>query len=104
MPAKMSIPDGTAKGDIVQIKVLVPHPMETGYRREMDGSRIPRNIIRELRCEYNGNVVFRADLHPAIAANPFFAFYHRADKSGKVTLYWEDEEGEHSQSAPLLVA
>ena len=104
MPTMMNVPETAAPGEIVQVKILISHPMETGFRRGMDGEAIPRNIIRELRCDYDGRTVFRADLHPAIAANPFFAFYLRATTSGDVTLTWTDEQGEHSETRPLTVA
>ena len=104
MTAKMNVPETAAEGEIVPVKVLISHPMETGFRRGLDGQPIPRNIIQEIRCTYAGNEVFRADLHPAIAANPFFAFHLRASVSGDVTLSWTDAEGEHSETRPLTVA
>ncbi len=91
--AMVNIPASATPGEVVQIKVLISHPMETGFRPGQDGSLIPRNIIHELRCTYGGNEVFRAELFPAIAANPFFSFYIRADQSGSVVLSWTDEEG-----------
>ena len=103
MPAKMNVPETAAAGEAVEVKVLISHPMETGFRRGLDGEPIPRNIIREIRCTYDDREVFRADLHPAIAANPFFAFYIRATRSGDVTLSWHDEEGDHAESRPLTV-
>lgn len=103
MPAKMNLPETAAAGEVVQVKALISHPMETGFRRGFDGSVYPRNIIHELVCLYDGNEVFRADLHPAISANPFFSFWLRATVSGEVTLVWQDEEGEHRESRPLTV-
>ena len=103
MPAKMNVPETAAAGEPVEVKVLISHPMETGFRRGLDGQPIPRNIIREVRCTYDGREVFRADLHPAIAANPYLAFYIRATASGDVTLTWTDDEGEHEESRPLTV-
>lgn len=103
MSIKLSIPEQTVEGDILQVKVLIAHPMETGLRRGMDGRAIPQAIIEELRCEYNGEVVFRAELHPAISANPYFAFYIRAAKSGDITLKWRDEAGEHAETRALSV-
>lgn len=104
MSARMNVPDSARPGQVVEVKVLISHPMETGFRTDMDGKLVPRNIIREVRCVYDDRVVFRADLHPAISANPFFAFHLRARVSGDVTLFWIDEEGEHSESLPLTVA
>lgn len=103
MPAMMNAPETAANGETVEVKVLISHPMETGFRRTMGGAVIPRNIIHELRCEYDGHVVFRAELHPAISANPFFAFHLRARTSGDIRVIWTDEEGEHAEFRPLTV-
>lgn len=104
MSARMNVPETAQPGEVVEVKVLISHPMETGFRTGMDGRMVPRNIIRELRCVYDGNEVFRAALHPAVSANPFFAFHLRAGASGDVTLFWVDEAGEHSESRHLTVA
>jgi sulfur-oxidizing protein SoxZ len=91
--ALVNIPETAARGEVVEIKVLISHPMETGFRPGMDGRLIPRDIIRSLRCDYDGVTVFEAELHPAIAANPFFVFHLRADVSGEIVLVWTDEQG-----------
>ena len=72
--ALVNVPATAKAGDIVEIKALVAHPMETGYRREALGAAIPRNIVTRFVCTWNAEVVFAADLFPAIAANPYFAF------------------------------
>ena len=92
--AMVSVPDTAARDEIVEVKILISHPMETGFRTGSDGSRIPRDIIHSLRCIYNGEEVFRTEIFPAIAANPYFAFYLRATESGDVTLIWADEQGQ----------
>ena len=68
--ALINVPEKAKRGEIIEIKTLVSHPMETGYRRTQLGVAIPRDIIRTFVCAYNGVEVFRADLHPAITANP----------------------------------
>lgn len=103
MTARMNVPETAAEGEAVEVKVLISHPMETGFRRGLDGRAIPRNIIREVRCTYDGREVFRAELHPAVAANPYLAFHIRATRSGDVTLFWSDDEGDHTESRPLTV-
>jgi sulfur-oxidizing protein SoxZ len=103
MTAKINVPESAAAGEIVPVKVLISHPMETGFRRGFDGTVYPRNIIHDLVCLYDGQEVFRADLNPAISANPFFGFWIRATVSGEVALVWHDEEGEHRESRHLTV-
>jgi sulfur-oxidizing protein SoxZ len=73
------------RGELIEIKTLIAHPMETGYRLGPTGAAIPRDIIRRFLCTYNGEEVFRAELFPAIAANPFIAFFTVATESGEIT-------------------
>src|SRR5690606_9971832 len=76
--AMISVPETAARDEIVEVKILISHPMETGFRTGADGRRIPRDIVHSLRCIYNGEEVFRTEIFPAIAANPYFAFHLRA--------------------------
>ncbi|MDC7789944.1 thiosulfate oxidation carrier complex protein SoxZ [Rhodoplanes sp. TEM] len=81
------------KGDLVEVKALVAHIMESGQRKDKDGNVIPRKIINKFTCEVNGKLVFAADLEPAVSANPYMQFKFRADESGKVVLTWTDDDG-----------
>ena len=71
---RVRMPKRVGRGEVFTIKTLIAHPMESGFRRTQAGERIPRDIIRRFVCTYDGVEVFRADLHPAIAANPYLAF------------------------------
>ena len=72
--ALINVPKTARKGEIVEIRALISHPMETGYRAGSDGRTLPRDIIRRFTCRYNSEGVFSADLYPAISANPYLAF------------------------------
>jgi sulfur-oxidizing protein SoxZ len=89
----VNIPKQAKQGDIIEIKVLISHPMESGQRHDDDGKIIPRKIINRFVCAWNGEEVFSADLFPAIAANPFLAFTAVARASGTVSLTWVDDDG-----------
>ena len=78
-------------GEIIEIKTLIAHAMETGYRLGQTGAAIPRDIIKRFVCTYNGEVAFRAELFPAIAANPFIAFSTVATESGEIVYSWTDD-------------
>src|SRR6266700_3906055 len=80
--AVVTLPAQARRGEIIEIKTLAAHPMETGFRRTQLGELIPRDIIRRFVCTYNGAEVFRVDLHPAVAANPLIAFTTVAAESG----------------------
>ena len=102
--ALISIPTTAKRGDILEIKTLVQHPMETGYRRDNSGGVIPRDIIQHFVCTYNGEEVFRAELFPAIAANPFIAFTTVAAESGTIAFSWTTGAGEtQTESVAITV-
>ncbi|MFC0131246.1 thiosulfate oxidation carrier complex protein SoxZ [Massilia eurypsychrophila] len=96
----------TAKrGEVIEIRVLIAHPMETGFRPGADGKVLARDIIRRFTCRYNGEVVFAAELHPAISANPYIAFYTVATDSGALEFKWEGDRGfAQTATMPITVA
>jgi sulfur-oxidizing protein SoxZ len=102
--ALINVPARARRGEIIEIKTLISHAMETGYRRTQDGAPIARDIIRLFVCTYNGTEIFRAELHPAIAANPFIAFSTVATESGTLTFRWTGDGGfSATESAPITV-
>jgi sulfur-oxidizing protein SoxZ len=81
------------KGDLVEVKALVSHVMETGQRKDSAGKVIPRKILNKFICTVNGKEVFSADFEPAISANPYIQFKFKAQESGPVVLTWIDDDG-----------
>ena len=103
--ALVNIPKQAKRGETIEIKTLLSHPMETGYRRDTMGRAVPRDIINRFVCTYNGVEIFRADLFPAIAANPFLTFYTVATESGEIKLAWTGDDGEtRTETATITVA
>ena len=100
----INVPKTAKKGEIIAIKTLISHEMETGYRHDNMGKAIPRDIISLFVCTYNGQEIFRAELHPAIAANPFIAFNTVATASGTLEFKWTGDNGfSQTQSANITV-
>jgi sulfur-oxidizing protein SoxZ len=91
--ALIRIPAEAKKGEAIEIRTLISHPMESGQRRDNMGRAIPRQILNRFVCTYNGAEVFRADLFPAIAANPFLSFFTVATESGELAFTWTDDDG-----------
>ena len=81
------------KGDLVEVKALVSHIMESGQRKDSAGATIPRKILNKFTCTVNGKEVFSADFEAAIAANPYIQFKFKATESGPVVLTWVDDDG-----------
>lgn len=91
--ALINVPKTAKRGEIIEIKTLMSHVMETGYRHTAEGAVIPRDIITGFTCRYNGNEIFRADLFPASSANPFITFFTIAAESGKFDFEWIGDRG-----------
>jgi sulfur-oxidizing protein SoxZ len=91
--AVLTVPATARRGEIVELKAIVGHAMETGFRRTEQGEPIPRDIIRAFTCTYNGVEIFSAELHPAIAANPLIAFSTLATESGTLEFRWSGDNG-----------
>jgi sulfur-oxidizing protein SoxZ len=101
----ITAPSSAKKGEIIEIKTLAAHVMENGFRRTQEGALIPRDIITQFACTYNGVEVFRAELHPAMAANPLIAFTTVATESGTLEFKWTGDNGyAATQSATISVA
>ncbi len=100
----INVPHNATRGQVIEIKTLISHIMETGFRHDNVGKPIPRNIITTFVARYNGEEIFRADLFPAIAANPFLSFHTVATESGTIDFEWTGDNGfQETGSAKITV-
>ena len=91
---RIKVPKSVKAGEVFLVKSLFPHPMENGRRKDKKtGEVIPRKIIHRIEATFGGELVFAADLDPAISANPFMAFYCRANASGELSMTWFEDGG-----------
>jgi sulfur-oxidizing protein SoxZ len=91
--ALINAPAKAARGSVIEIKTLLSHVMETGFRFTQTGEPVPRDMVTTFTATWNGEEIFRAQLHPAIAANPFIAFHTVATESGTIELRWTGDNG-----------
>ena len=91
--ALINVPKTAKRGAVIEIKTLISHVMETGYRHSTTGEAIPRDIITSFSCKYNGEEIFATTFFPAIAANPFVTFHLVASESGTLAFTWEGDNG-----------
>lgn len=102
--ALVTLPPRIRPGQPFEVRTLIAHPMETGHRADGAGSTVPRRIIRRFTCRLDGRTVFGAELHPAIAANPYLAFDLVTQAGGRLDFTWEGDEGfAHTESVELRV-
>lgn len=92
-PALIHLPKKAKRGEVIEIRTMISHVMETGFRRTQSGEPIPRNIITAFTCRYNDAEIFRAELFPAMTANPFLIFRTVATESGTLTFKWTGDNG-----------
>jgi sulfur-oxidizing protein SoxZ len=90
---RIRLPQTIRKGDAIEVKTLITHAMESGQRRDAGGAVIPRKILNRFTCAYNGRPIVDMELAPAIAANPYIAFFIAATESGMLDFAWTDDDG-----------
>jgi sulfur-oxidizing protein SoxZ len=87
------MPANAKAGDVIEVKTLISHEMESGQRKDSAGKIIPRKIIKQFTAAFNGKEILRADWHPAVSANPYQSFFVRVPESGTFTFTWLDDDG-----------
>ena len=90
---RLKLPKQAKKGEVIELKTLIAHVMETGLRKDASGKIVPRKIINKFTATFNGKVVFEADWNPAISANPYQSFFYKAKESGEFVFAWKDDDG-----------
>jgi sulfur-oxidizing protein SoxZ len=104
MVARVQVPADVKRGEAIEIKVAIQHPMETGFRFDLMGRAIPKNVINSFVARYNGQEIFRAEMGSGVAANPFLQFYTLAEASGELEFSWVDDAGvSGSERVPVTV-
>jgi sulfur-oxidizing protein SoxZ len=91
--ARVQLPASAKRGEVIEVRIAIQHPMETGFRYDNMGKAIPKNVINSLRVRYNGTETFRAEMGSGIAANPYLQFYAVAEASGEFDFEWVDDNG-----------
>ena len=90
---RVRVPAQAKPGELIEIKTLISHEMESGQRKDAAGKIVPRKIINKFVAEFNGKPFFEAEWNPAISSNPFQSFFYKASESGEFTFTWKDDDG-----------
>jgi sulfur-oxidizing protein SoxZ len=99
---RVRLPGQVRAGEVIEVRTLITHNMETGQRRDGEGRVIPRDILVRFVARFEGAVVFEAELHPAVAANPYIAFPFRAERPGRVEFVWTNDAGQERRLSAEL--
>jgi sulfur-oxidizing protein SoxY len=90
---RLTVPVAVHRNEIVEIKTMISHTMETGLRVDTTGRPIPRRIINRMVCSRGDQPVFAADLSPAIAVNAYLNFHVIARESAVLDFTWHEDGG-----------
>lgn len=100
--ARVRVPAKAKAGEIIEVKTLVSHEMESGFRKDSSGKIVPRSIINKFTASFNGKPVFEADWFPSVSANPYQSFFYKATESGEFVFTWKDDDGSELMSKAKL--
>lgn len=101
---RVKVPSSASAGDVVTIKTLISHPMESGQRKDGDGNVIPRSIINRFTCDFNGQNVVDVVMAPSISTNPYFEFEATVPEAGEFKFTWYDDDGDvYEEVKPISV-
>ena len=102
---RVKVPKKVARGDIIQVKSLLSHPMESGHRQGADGGLVPRQIIHKFTCKVNGVDAFSMDLEPAVSSNPYISFMLKIEEDSELSFEWHDDNGDiYTKTSNVKVA
>ena len=105
MLARIQLPKTAKRGEVISVRIAIRHPMETGFRFDVNGRAVPKNVINMLSVHYSGVEIFRAEMGPGVAANPSLQFFTVAQDSGELVFQWVDDAGQRGEErAQLAVA
>lgn len=102
---RVKVPKSAAAGEVVTIKALISHKMESGQRKDAEGKIIPRSIINRFTCDLNGVNIVDVAIDPAVSTNPYFEFDARIDAAGDIKFTWYDDDGSvYEDAQPIALA
>lgn len=90
---RVRMPTTAKAGEVIEVKTLISHEMETGLRKDASGNTVPRKIIKQFVATFNGKEVMKVDWHAAISANPYQSFFVRVPETGTFVFSWLDDDG-----------
>lgn len=101
---RVKLPEAIKIGDVIEVKTLITHVMETGHRKDAEGNLVPRHIINQFVAKFGEDEVFRAEMGPGVSANPYISFQMRVTEAGSFTFLWTDDEGRTTvETMPLVI-
>lgn len=96
----------TLQGEVTDIRIMMPHPMETGLRKDpASGKAIPAHFIQTFTVSANGKALIEGQLNTSVSKNPVFAFKARGLRAGdRIAITWQDSQGDRRNDEAAVTA
>ena len=92
--ARGKVPKEAESGEIIEVKTLLRHPMNSGRMKDAEGNIIPLKIINKFAAKFNEKLIFSVDIEPSVSSNPYIVFPFKVMNSGTFEFLWEEDTGE----------
>jgi sulfur-oxidizing protein SoxZ len=93
-PPRIRIPRSARAGEVIEIRTLIEHPMETGLQQ----GAARRDMLTRLLVRMNGETLLAAEFRNGTSANPYHVFFVRMERSSTFDFTWTDEAGRSARA------
>ena len=104
LPVRLSLSGPVRPNAEVEVRLLLGHVMETGFRHDSSGVQVAKDILQFVKVHVGDVLVFEAELGTGMAANPMLFFsFTLPPQAGDMVVSWADHQGRTGQlSRPLV--
>lgn len=99
---RLRIPRTARPGEVIEIRTLIEHPMESGIRGGAEGA-VPRDMLARLLVQRDGETILAAELGNGTSANPYHVFFVRLERTAEFSFLWTDERGRSARATARVV-
>lgn len=92
------------KDNIADVKIMIFHPMETGYRKNKHTAEmIPKHFIHTVKISHNGKSIMQVHWSRSVSKNPYLNFRVPNAVSGdELSIAWDDNMGESGSGTSTI--
>jgi sulfur-oxidizing protein SoxZ len=104
IPVRLSISGPMRASAEVEVRLLLGHSMETGFRHDSSGAPVPKDILQFVTVHMGDVLIFEAELGTGMAANPMFFFsFTLPPQAGEMVVRWTDQQGRSGEMRRALL-
>jgi sulfur-oxidizing protein SoxZ len=103
--SRVLLPPSITHGDVIYVRAIIEHPMDTGFFRTAEGQPIPAYFINDVTVTYGDEVVAHFEWTSGVSRDPSVTFPLKATHEAPVAITWKDNKGGvYHQSADVRFA